>query len=709
MTSNGIILTHFYHHTTVCLLIILLSVVTTFFYLRCPPFKIFFERLWSAKIPTTSIVILAILIAVFLSFPHWIFGKDSSLGNADDVTLLQHTYLSSSQLHGAINWCRSILGGTDRLLLANASPFSLAHWYTMFLNHWMVSSLIIIINIILVFVFSWKIQVKLWGMDTWVALFGSLTAVMLQGLWAGKFPDAHISNGHGLAIIPAIIYFLHRYQNHRNFLLVVLAAAAIFAAGSWIPFHNLPPLLLSILIWGLLFYRPKPWSKIALVFCIFLIVIFLFHFNYIATLAALMKTFARAASMMKGAKLDDILSVWSLRLHGLLIFLLVVLGLFKDRMVLRIFGLYCGFIATIFLAFLIQKSQLMPSYRWELLYCGNAALPTLAGFFLFNRIWQRARQLNVFAGMFLFLASAIVTSMVLLLAVLNSIHIDLLFSYKPGGWSTLTNDVLIQKLKNSEKSPFRIIAKSADVNIHLWGEYGGLESALGYFPFIDKRKTDFWFKRVLGYAEVSSGALYMSADVDKFGNPILPSLQRLLNLNDMLDLKLLGLLNVKYIVSNTPFLNDPDLDFFYAQTGQPIKCSTNPTFYDGIDPAGIANFISNINCIVHDYRSPRPFYIYRLKESLERAYFASPVKDGSIEITDYTQDRISLKIQTPEKAVVILSETNNPYWKLIVNGRQTDYFTVNSVQTGFSVDPGESQAVFVYCPPLRWHKDRFCR
>ena len=151
--------------------------------------------------------------------------------------------------------------------------------------------------------------------------------------------------------------------------------------------------------------------------------------------------------------------------------------------------------------------------------------------------------------------------------------------------------------------------------------------------------------------------------------------------------------------------------------------------------------------MVKDYRYRRALYVYRLKESFERAYFAGEVKvrrsgeeltdrdwlsfvtaknavltltdglhqeeqkfsqEGEIKVVDYQPDHISLEMQSKENSFVVLSETNNPFWKLFVDGRPAPYSTVNLIQTGFVVPSGQSRADFVYCPSGRIFKDVLC-
>ena len=131
------------------------------------------------------------------------------------VTL--QTYLSASHQGDSINWTNGLLGGMDRWLLPNCHPLALERIYALFLKEpYQLYLWVMGINVLLVFIFSWKIQTEFLGVRRWMAYIGSTVAVITEGYWTGIYPDAHIVDGHGFAVIIVGIYWLTRfYQSYK--------------------------------------------------------------------------------------------------------------------------------------------------------------------------------------------------------------------------------------------------------------------------------------------------------------------------------------------------------------------------------------------------------------------------------------------------------------------------------------------------------------
>ena len=132
--------------------------------------------------------IAALTLLMMFSAPYWMLGHNAPHGGSDDSSMALQTYLSASHQGNSINWTNGILGGLDRWLLANCHPLALVRIYALFLKEPVQLYLWVIgINVILVFIFSWKIQTEFLGVRRWMAYIGAI-----DGGYHRRLLDRHI-------------------------------------------------------------------------------------------------------------------------------------------------------------------------------------------------------------------------------------------------------------------------------------------------------------------------------------------------------------------------------------------------------------------------------------------------------------------------------------------------------------------------------------
>ncbi|MFQ6026780.1 MAG: hypothetical protein ACE5Q6_04610 [Dehalococcoidia bacterium] len=674
---------------------------------------------WEAAV----VIAVSLSFGVFLTVPFWIDGGESAIGTTDDAHLLLTSYMTSHL--GSVNWIRSFAGGNDSHLLAGSSPWTASRLYLLLLEPWLAYAVITVVNVTLVAVFTWKLQVEMFGMSRVTAFLGTLTLALVQGYWAGKWPDAHVSNVHGLAMIPVLIYVIHRYYPSKYIYLITAAAGALYAMSTPIIFHNLPPALITLGLWTF-FFRERSLGKTGLILGIFLLVVLLVNFEYVISLIQSLPLSARRDLQVPTV----IFSPVQVEIITTLLLALPALGLGLALAKNKDFIMaYTVVFAALLLvptgAYLLQQLHLVP-YRWELLYLGNHFIYLIPTLFLLERLavalYQRYRFVALWAAAYVVLVLVMTNAVILA----NSMMVGFRSSFPNDGWDYVSHNQLIETLLEEEAEPFRVLNYGTDPDIMFLGWYQGVESAGGYANLISQTMVDYW--RILR----------LDDDYDVRVLAIEENQER--NLAHVRP-KLLKLLNVKYVFSKLP-LNDPHLELYRARLPDNDYCPSDRQFLTTNPVLDLPAVWREISCIRRNQKLVRPLFVYQLQDYLPRAYVAPRLRisepgfefsepdsvdfvgdgnailslaadtkevvedvelgsDADISILRYDQDQIRISVDSLSRGFVIVSENINPYLNLTVNGESKPLYPVNLVQSGFFIDQGSSEAVLAYCPPLR--------
>lgn len=695
-------------------------------------------------VPNLLLYFIVFLTALLVAMPFWIDGANSAIGENDDVWALLVNRMAWRMHSESTLWNRALAGGGAFNFLG-LPLFSSMRFYTQFLEIWQEYTLIIFINMMLMFVFSWKILVEILKTNRWFAFFGGLLCALTQGFWASKFQAPQTSYGHGMAILPAMIYGLHIYFHRRFIYLFTVLLGIVYAFSIPLPLHSPPMAFLTIGLWLLFFHRSNL-RRCALILLLFAITVFVYHLQYILTVIPLLPETGRGNEVMRYIRfLPFGGKIWlfaSLLIVGLLM-AIRMLNLHKDKQVVRMVGLPIAFLLIPVFAYVLQESKIVPGYRWALFYWGNVFIYILALVFIVERIGCKIYQRNKIAG--LWGRSCALFLLVLLCLHWFCINIGYGFdsSYHYGSWNYLTENPVLRQIKSQEKEPFRVLQYGTEPDIAFLGYYDGLEFAGGVAPFVDKERFQFWkYLKKGGHTDPNVLSIREEAD----GN--LSSIHG----------GLLKLLNVKYVFSKKPIQNKQlKLAYFTPAVGTHNECHRIKMESNGLESEivmwgsffeDISTYWWNLKCRWKQRNYIPPLYVYALESPFPRIYAANKIRwkpsgkefedndfikfvlgrnailrkestgstgdsedsvlgTGVIQINSYKQDRIDFEVLADSKAFIVLSDPNNRFWRLFINGRENKYYKTNVVQTGFFVDKGRSSVSYVYCPPFR-SRDAIC-
>ncbi len=174
---------------------------------------------------------------------------------------------------------------------------------------------------------------------------------------------------------------------------------------------------------------------------------------------------------------------------------------------------------------------------------------------------------------------------------------------------------------------------------------------------------------------------------------------------DSIDLHLLGLVNVKYIVTKSKIISPTNARKAFSADGL--------TIYE------------NLLCKPRSYLAHRHFVVH--SDSAIGTYLLRKDFDGSIALlmaqdtpanfsnffdsndsirsgADFTRitrsenEAVELSVDTKSKAMLILTDTYYPGWKCYVNGQRREVIRTNGYMRGVSLEPGHSNVVFRFEP-----------
>jgi len=165
------------------------------------------------------------------------------------------------------------------------------------------------------------------------------------------------------------------------------------------------------------------------------------------------------------------------------------------------------------------------------------------------------------------------------------------------------------------------------------------------------------------------------------------------------NLNLLNLLNVKYIITYEE-INDKRLELAY--TDEQVNV------YRNNESLPRAFFLSNYKVISNgqealDFLRSKdfnPMDVVVLNE--EPASFEnradSQHNNASVEIKDYSPNKVILNINTPSSGMLVLSDTFYPGWKAYVDREETEIMKANTVMRAVIIPKGKHLVKFVYDP-----------
>lgn len=687
------------------------------------PINTFWHTLLRTRWKRLTGIMCSVIFVAVLTFPLWIQGDKSSSGNADDTHLILTSHLTASApFLETTNWSSVIAGGNDERLLPGAWPFTLTRLYSLFLPPWGMMSFVAVANVLLVLIFSWKILTEVMCLNGAVAVLGSITLSVIQGYWAGKWPDSHVSHLHGMAIVPALLYFLHKYFNSNLYYVIVVGISILYTLSTPIIFHDLPSALISIGAW-LVFHYPKNFIRVALTILLFSIFALALNFEYLASVILTIPLSSRA--LISNSIRLDIRYVTLGAVSALSFLVGCKVGLFRElRLIRYVFMLLISALVPV-VAYGLQEMRLFSSFRWNILFSGSYVLSALPLVFIFERVVYAFRQKSLLLANWFTTIIVVTVLSWLATVILASIVFDISLS---GRWGYLTKNTLINDLIESESEPFRALNYGTDTDIFMLGWYQGVETVNGYANFINKKNIQI-FTDMSKDGEADVRSLYVRDNLSKDLSRIYP--------------QYLALVNVKYVFSKVP-LDDQSLLLYAVQHPRETPtCLIEPVIVNTIFDLKAFQYIQ---CVIEKGNFTESLYVYKLKNTLPRIYLASQVvaaetfpdklsfieftqRGGAavengvqsiltltdkfaigdlLKIVEYKPGRITIRVKSNSPRFVVVSQTTSDYWNLLLNGQRSPFYTVNVAQTGFVVNAGDTIATLAYCPPFSWRRDQTC-
>ncbi len=172
------------------------------------------------------------------------------------------------------------------------------------------------------------------------------------------------------------------------------------------------------------------------------------------------------------------------------------------------------------------------------------------------------------------------------------------------------------------------------------------------------------------------------------------------NMSDSLDLRLLGLANLKYVIIGKRQITTSNL--------KPVFSADSMTIYE------------NLRC------KPRAYFAFKTKVAATEIDAASELlrsdfdgseavftkEDAPNDLGEYSDgknsihfdrsenEEIRINTETQTKGILILTDTYYPGWKCSINGKPAPIYRVNHCMRGVIVDAGKSEIIFKFEPNI---------
>lgn len=197
------------------------------------------------------------------------------------------------------------------------------------------------------------------------------------------------------------------------------------------------------------------------------------------------------------------------------------------------------------------------------------------------------------------------------------------------------------------------------------GIYFNIEIISGHDPFVPRALL-----QILGQVEIGGGTkpLPVTGLVTTDSNTLE---EKVKSFTSKTNQKLLGFLNVKYVLSSFEFPISWKKVFETTATERKI-----------------------------------PIYIYENPEFIERAYLVDEQgiknREGRVSITDYGAQYVRINVKSARENTLAFSEMNLPTWLAYIDGRPAEIRTYKDLFMSLKVPAGEHEVEFIY--PGLWQQ-----
>lgn len=422
--------------------------------------------------------------------------------------------------------------------------------------------------------------------------------------------------------------------------------------------------------------------------------------------------------------------------------LIVYLQFFVSSLIPWVKGVNMGRFYTLPAAFLIAAFlALSLAILWRLLSpsvaARRAALTAMIAFAVFMTVWPK-------------------------IVLLRPLGIE--------GWGEKNFQVAaLEALKQRQAEPFRVASVLPLQPSYAYAQ--GLETADGWANLFPQVYRQLWLRvnsplftnlpKNKDIFDPDQGKpqdvyIFLGADLSLPGIGRLPgenpqeAVRHGFDINRRFNLRLLGLLNVRYLLSDYP-LKSPGLRIVHAPEHAPrwplsrdwatgIINSARPPLEGGESMSRLGQLLSEYGESLRTKQQGKDIYIYELADWLPRFRFVERVlieatgravldrlaasertalamtgvieeidagalggrqsfDVGTVKLTSYTPDMIELELDNPRVGLLVIANTWNPYWRAEVDGQPRELFRVNHAQFGLLTHGGERRVTLRYSPP----------
>lgn len=170
--------------------------------------------------------------------------------------------------------------------------------------------------------------------------------------------------------------------------------------------------------------------------------------------------------------------------------------------------------------------------------------------------------------------------------------------------------------------------------------------------------------------------------------------------------KILGALNIKYIISPIELGGElsPIFTTHVINNKVPVYIYQNPYFMPRWYFANMVKWTeANDKAAIQDFKTIDDFKKVTLLEKLnvsDPAIITKPDLRDNFEVELYAPGKLLVKTNTKNYRFLIFSESKVPFWQASINGETTPLYTANYLYQAVLVPPGENMVEFRY-PDLR--------
>lgn len=710
----------------------------------------------------------------------WIYGYGAGLETIPTHLALLHEHRLFS------SWAPFVAGGLDRFAFwGNADPLN---WETAFLALfpvWLANGLHRFSQYFIAIYFATMLCRTQLGLNSYHAMLG--------GLLYGCF--SYFTFGEMLAL-PALPMFLCLMKYSRD-----------SARGLWLPLviglafssfttftHSTPYFAVFAVMWSALVLRDASWRS---ALNLSLIVVGL----TIGDLPQLLAALANAASSHRVDFLPESVD-WSL--DGLFYRQLRFDYFNQDSLAKKIawdlplplltagaiFAVIArasrggsALISTTYLR--VYAIYFLLSQRWLFVTAQNVLgdwFPPVRGIFM-GRFFDLPASLLIACQLTLLVALArdkfslarwpnrAITTVVAALVAFMLLEPKFFLFYRSGvdGWGQKNYEVeSLDRLMHAETEPFRVASVLPLQPAYAYAQ--GLETADGWANLYPKVYREYWlrvlaplFKNVPGAKDIfdpdigkpQDHYIFLGADLVHPTVGALPgedaarAMREGFDIDRRFDLKLLGLLNVKYLLSELP-LKSSSLELVYAPSKAPIIAFSRDWATGFLSPPSgphgnsifdkFGNAVSDLVGTRQRISLGKDIFIYRLADHFPRFRFVNEIEiepsgpavlnrlssmnsssllstavlesadastvtrrrkfvSGHIDVINYRPDRIELNVTVAGNAFLVIANTWSPYWIGSIDGKIVAPIRVNHTQFGLPISTGKHKVVIVYSPP----------